>query len=130
MRSVIYAFIVSFYTVPTPSIIIDAPNIPTVGQALTLNCLVTTVRGITSRLDIVWNSNDLELKRTKGVIVNVTTDESMIFTDSYTILQLSTADEDRVLQCEVKINGNTTVTSTEVITLDVTGGCINAYMYS
>ena len=112
-----------FCTVPTPVINIDAPNIKLVGQLLTLQCIVTTVRGITSRLDIVWSSNDIELKRTEGVIVNSITDESMLFIDNYTIAQLSTADEGRVLQCEIEIDANLTVTTTEFIKLNVTGEC-------
>ena len=109
------------YIVPKPSISIDAPKIQTVGQLLRLNCLVTTVRGVTSRLDIMWNSNGVELKRTEGVIVNSTTDKSVLFIDYYIISQLSTADEDRVLQCIVKINANTLVAVNDSIKLKVTG---------
>ena len=88
---------------------------------LRLKCLVTTVRGVTSRLDIIWNSNGAELKRTEGVIVNSTTDISMIFMDYYIISQLSTADEGRVLQCETKINASTSVETIDSVRLNVTG---------
>ena len=97
------------------------------GQLLTLQCIVTTVRGVTSRLDIVWSSNDVELKITEG-IVNSTTDKSMLFIDNYTITQLSTADEGRVLQCKVEIDANVTVTTTEFIKLNVTGECKDTYV--
>ena len=40
-----------------------APNTQTVGQSLTLQCEVTTVRGITSRVDIVWSSDGTVLRR-------------------------------------------------------------------
>ena len=120
-----YVCAVSFYIliVPTPVINIDAPSIKLVGQLLTLQCKVTTVRGITSRLEIVWISNDVELRRTEGITVNSTTDKSLLFIDNYTIAQLSTADEDRVLQCKVEIDANVTVTTTEFIKLNVTGEC-------
>ena len=95
--------------------------IQTVGQSLRLKCSVTTVRGVTSRLDIVWNSNGVELKRIEGAIANSTTDKSMLFVDYYIILQLNTADEDRVLQCKIKINANTPVVVTDSIKLNVTG---------
>ena len=104
-----------------PSISVDAPKIQTVGQFLRLKCSVTTVRGVTSRLDFIWKSNSVELKRTEGAIVNSTTDKSMLFIDYYIISQLSTADEDRVLQCKIKINANTSVAVIESIKLNVTG---------
>ena len=98
-----------------------APNTQTVGQSLTLQCEVTTVRGITSRVDIVWSSGGTELERMNGVS-STTMGNSLVYTDSYTISQLSTTDEDRVIQCEVVvINPSTLVTATDNITLDVIG---------
>jgi len=116
--------LILFCIVPAPLVFIEVSNIQTVGKSLTMKCLVTSVRGITSRLDIVWTSNGLELRKTEGVIVNSTTAKSMLFIDYYTILQLSSTDEGRVLQCKVVINVNVTVTTTEPIALNVTGECI------
>ena len=95
-----------------------APNTQTVGQSLTLQCNVTTVRGITSRVDIVWSSGGTELKRMTNVS-STTMDNSLVYTDSYTISQLSTADEGRVIQCEVVINANPPVMASGSITLNV-----------
>ena len=97
-----------------------APNTQTVGQSLTLQCEVTTVRGITSRVDIVWSSNDTELERTNG-LSSTTMDNSLVYTDSYTISQLSTTDDGKVIQCEVVINTSPSVVASDSITLDVTG---------
>ena len=98
-----------------------APNTQTVGQSLTLQCEVTTVRGITSRVDIVWsNDDDTELQRMNNVSLT-TMDNSLVYTDSYTISQLSTTDEGRMIQCEVVINASPSVMASDSITLDVTG---------
>ena len=97
-----------------------APNTQTVGQSLTLQCEVTTVRGITSSVDIVWSSGGTELERTNNVS-STTMDNSLVYTDSYTISQLSTTDEGRVIQCEVVINTSPSVMASDSITLDVTG---------
>ena len=97
-----------------------APNTQTVGQSLTLQCEVTTVRGITSRVDIVWSSGGTELERMNDVS-STTMDNSLVYTDSYTISQLSTTDEDRMIQCEVVINASSPVLASDSITLDVTG---------
>ena len=109
-----------FYTVPTPNVSVTAPNTQTVGQLLTLQCEVTTVRGITSRVDIVWSSDGREPDRTDG-ISSITMNNSLIYTDSYIISPLSTADENRVYECEVVINFTPSVMASNSVTLDVTG---------
>ena len=103
----------------TANINITAPNIQIVGQPLILECSVTTVKGITSRVDILWKTGTSILKAVEGT--NVSSNESYaIYLSSYTIPQLSTADNDRVYQCEVVINTNPPVMATGSVTLDVT----------
>ena len=97
-----------------------APNTQTVGQSLILQCEVTTVRGITSRVDIVWSSGDMELKRMNDVSSTIM-GNSLVYRDSCTISQLSTTDEGRVILCEAVINASPSVVANESITLDVTG---------
>ena len=98
-----------------------ALNTQTVGQSLTLQCEVTTVRGITSRVDIVWSSGGTVLRRMNDTTAT-TMDNSLVYTDSYTISQqLSTIDEGRAIQCEVVINASPSVMASDSITLDVTG---------
>ena len=107
----------SYILVPTPSVNATAVNPQAVGQSLTLQCEVTSGRGITSRVDIVWSSNGTELERMNNVS-STTMDNLLVYTHSYTISQLSTTDDGRVIQCEVVIN---TVMANDGITLDVTG---------
>ena len=110
---------ISYTTVPIPdSIIVTAPNTQIVGQSLTLECSVTTVRGITSRVDIVWSSDDNTLA--EGINANLTTETSIMFTSIYTIPLLSTTDDGRVYQCEVVINTSPPVMANGSVTLDVT----------
>ena len=109
-----------YIPVPTPIISVTAPNTQTVGQSLTLQCEVTTVRGITSRVDIVWRSNGTEVQRMDSVILTLM-NNLLVYTDSYTILQLSTTDDDRVIQCEIVIHTSPSVMASDNITLDVTG---------
>ena len=96
------------------------PNTQTVGRSLTLQCEVTTVRGITSRVDIVWSSGGTVLERMNGVS-STTMDNSLVYTDSYTTSQLNTTDEGRVIQCGVVINASPSVMASDSTTLDVTG---------
>ena len=96
-------------------------NDQTVGQSLTLQCEVTTVRGITSRVDIVWSSNGIVLRRINGTIAT-TMENSLVYTDSYIISQLSTTDDGRVIQCEVVINASPPVMASNNLTILSVGG--------
>ena len=105
--------------VPTPTVNVTAPETQIVGQSLTLQCEVTTVRGITSRVDILWSSNGTQIQRINNVSLT-TMNNSLVYTDSYNISQLNTTDDDKVIQCEVVINASPSVAN-DSITLDVTG---------
>ena len=100
-----------------------------VGQLLTLQCEVTTVRGITSRVDIVWSSDGTVLRRIYYTIPSLIINSSAVYIDNYTILQLNTNDNDRVIQCEAAINASSSVTASDSITLSVIGKC-NIVMFS
>ena len=109
-------------TVPTPLININILNNQTVNQSLTLESTVTTVRGITSRVDIVWSSNGVELKRITNANTSLTINDSELYKDTFNITLLSTSDDGRVFQCEVIIiTTPSIIVTTNNITLDVTG---------
>ena len=107
--------------VPKPLEKIHILNNQTVGQSLTLECRIITVRGITSRVDIMWSSNGSELERTEGLVHTSIVNNSVLYTEFYTISQLSTLDEGRILTCDVFINATSPLTTTDSVTLNVTG---------
>ena len=79
------------YTVPQPNVTITAPDIKLEGRPLTLQCDVTTVRGITSRVDIVWSIDGVVFERMNDVS-STTMDNSLVYTHSYTISPLTSMD--------------------------------------
>ena len=105
---------------------ITAPNTQTVGKSLTLQCSVTTVhvRGITSRVDIVWSSDGTELARMNGTSGTLT-GNTALYTYSYTIPQLSICDTCRQFKClaVIKLNADLVIMVNDSIKLDVTGTC-------
>ena len=107
-------------TVPTPNVSVTNTSTQTVGQSLTLECEVTTVRGITSRVDIVWSSDGAVLRRRNNVTVPPM-DNTPVYMDTYNSPPLNTSDDDRVIQCEVVINATQPVDASNTITLDVMG---------
>ena len=104
---------------PTVSVTTLGAQIREVGQSLTLQCQVTTVKGIASGMYIVWNSGGTELVRIN--VSSTTMGNSLVYTDYYTISQLSTTDDDKVIQCEGVINASPPVMANDSIRLDVTG---------
>jgi len=104
-----------------PHIDVTAPNTQIVGQSLTLECSVTTVRGIISRVDIVWSIDGVELQESEGHFINSTTHNSVAYFDTYTIPQLSTTNDGQQLQCEVVINRLLPVVASDNATLNVSG---------
>ena len=105
----------------THTVSVTAGGAQIVGQSLMLQCEVTVMRNINGNVDIVWSSDGVVLRR-----INVTTattmDNSLVYTDSYNISQLSTNHDGRVIECEV-INTHALFTASDGITLNVTGMC-------
>ena len=98
-----------------------AVNNQTEGQPLILQCSVTTIRDINSRVDFVWISNDIELRRVEGVAGEPTVSNLAVYTDHYIILQLSDADNNSLYICEVIIHRSQLISATSNITLNITG---------
>ena len=90
------------------------------GQSLTLQCEVTTVTGITSRVDIVWSSSGVDHKRATG-ISGYALGNSLVYNNNYTIPQLSTDDDGRAYRCTGMIVSNPQSTASNSVTLRVNG---------
>ena len=109
-----------FPTVPVPNqVAITAPAIQTVGQSLTLRCSVITVRGITSRVDVAWSSNGVDLETVEANVSSIT-NNSVEYTAYYTIVQLNETDDGRVYQSKVVINASPPVMTENSVTLNTT----------
>ena len=97
-----------------------AVNNPAIGQPLILQCSVTTIRDINSRVDFVWISNGIELRRVEGVGAQSRVNNSA-YTDHYLISQLSTSDNNSLYTCEVMINKTQLISAITSFTLIVLG---------
>lgn len=75
-------------------------------DSLLLECNITTVRGITNSMDIVWRANGTVIKRknnTSGYLVN----NSVVYTDVYHTFNVG--DGVTLYQCQGVINGSTAI---------------------
>ena len=99
---------------------VTAPNTQTVGQPLTLTCNATTVRGITSGLDIVWRRG-INIIKTLENLVPTAINSLLLYTDTFTILPLSTDDDGRDYECRLVLHTSPVINSSGIITIDVSG---------
>jgi len=106
--------------VPTPSVTVTAPNIQRVDQPLTLTCNAITVRGITSRVDIVWRSGT-DITKTLENPTSTTIDSLIQYTDTYTISLLRREDDNREFECGLVIYVSSQIRGIDITTLDVIG---------
>ena len=107
---------------------VTALNIQTtIGQPLILQCSVTTIRDINSRVDFVWISNGTELERVEGVTGVSSANNLAIYTNHYIIPQLSIADNNSLYTCEVIINRSPLLSATGNFTLKL-GKAIVVYV--
>ena len=115
-------FAILYFAVATSyDVTISTVNPQIVGQSLTLECSMTTVRGITSRVDIVWSRNGSQVKKYEGVNATLTSSNFVMYKAYYNIEQLSTIDDGDTLHCEVVIGVSPPVLSNNYTVLDVTG---------
>ena len=74
----------------------------------------------------MWSSNDIILRRINDTLAT-TMDNTLVYTDSYNISQLSTTDDGRVIQCEVVINASPTIIVSNNLTLSIDGEYCNMH---
>ena len=93
----------------------------TIGDPLTLNCTVTTVRGISSSVNIMWYTGGSVVRRVDNLTVAYTDNDSAIYTDLFEITSLTAIDNGRDYQCRVIINTSHSVYSSNQIVLNISG---------
>ena len=98
----------------------SAPNNLTTGQSVTLDCSIVAVRGITSRVDIVWYDNYVQVRRMDNVTANIIRGTTTVYRDSLNISSLTRKHDGRVYSCEVIINSEPLVIDNSSITINVT----------
>ena len=89
-----------------PFITIEATanNTPEIYRPLILQCTATTVRGITSTVDIIWTTGNTQVRRVNNVTASSNINSSSIYNDSFIIPSLNLSDIGSVYECEVLIN--------------------------
>lgn len=106
--------LICYFVVPIPIVTVTALN-QSIGSPLSLRCDITTVKGVTSSIKIVWMT-DQELRME---IINTTSDKST-YTDYYNRSKVLTLkDNNTEYHCQVFLNKIPPIN--ESLTLNLTG---------
>lgn len=101
---------------PLPEVSVTALS-QHIGSPLSLECVVTTVRGITSEVDVVWKINNTKImKRFDG---NVTEERTSYVYYYNGDTNLNPSDRNTVYQCQVIINTTPLINKTGAITISM-----------
>ena len=98
-----------------------AVGTPTFNQPLILQCTATIVRGITSRVDIIWTTGDTQVRRVNNVTASSNINSASLYNDSFIIPSLNISDIGSVYQCEVLINSILPTASKSSYTIPILG---------
>ena len=112
---------VSFLVTNSTNVMMTTLNEQIVGQPLMLECVMSTPRGITSRVDVVWSRDGVEVEHITDISSNFSSPEVVVYTNIYTIPLLGTYDHDIVYECEVIINSSPLFIIKDNVTLHVYG---------
>ena len=89
------------------------------------------MRGITSRVDIIWTTGDTQVRRVNNVTASSNINSTSVYYDSFIIPSLNISDIGSVYQCEVLINSIVPATANADFTIPIPGTYIRmcAYVY-
>lgn len=122
-----------YFTVLTPTVRIFSINTQMLYERSNLQCNVTAVRGITSRVDIIWKKGNTTVRRVEDVTANLVENTThfvissvnhtvtAVYSDEIVTPPLGVSDDGEVYQCEVIINTNPRINATGRIVLDFPG---------
>ena len=99
---------------------VSAPNNLTTGQSAALDCSIVAVRGITSRVDIAWYDNGVQVRRMDNVTAIITNGTAVEYRDSLNISLLTRQHDGRLYSCQIVINGEPLTIAFSSIRLNVT----------
>ena len=113
---------------PIISVEIRPAGIPAIYQPLILQCTATTVRGITSTVDIIWTTGNTQVRRVNNVTASSNINSSSIYNDSFIIPSLNLSDIGSVYECEVLINSVLPITDKTDFIVPIPGTYIHSYV--
>ena len=98
---------------------ITVPNNLTTGQAVTLDCSAVTVKGIISRVYIVWYSGG-QVRRLNNDVTASIINDTAVYRDSFNISSLTGKHDNKAYSCQIIINSDPLVDAISSVRFNVT----------
>ena len=115
---------------PVVTVEVNATTRPEIDQPLTLQCTATIVRDITSTVDIMWTTDNIQVRRVNNITASSYVNSSSIYTDSFIIPSLNISDIGRFYECEVLINSVLPTSAKTDIMIPIPSMCMHMYIYT
>ena len=93
---------------------------PAVGKSLSVNCIVSVLRGIIGSVNITWSINGTAQNRSNNYTVDMTSD-SIIYSDVLDIPELQMTHNNTVYSCEATVNTSIPLRGNDSWTLTIRG---------
>ena len=113
------------FTDPIDTLEIMFTSIAVFGQPLMLQCNATIGRVITSTVDIIWTTDNAQVRRVNNVTASSHINSSFIYNDSFIIPSLNISDIGRVYECEVLINSVLPTSAKAEIIISISSMCMH-----
>ena len=121
MHTNIYGYHI-YLVVPAPTVSVGVIGSEMVGSSVSLECNVTSVKGIKGGVDIIWIKDDTEVLRENDVVGYPVNNTGLsIYRSLYNITMLQTIDDDTTYHCQAVINTSSLVNNSDNCTLNMIG---------
>ena len=101
---ILQLYVLIILTEPIVAVDANIAGTALIDQPLILQCNATIVRGITSTVDIIWTTDNVQVRRVNNVTASNNINSSSIYNDSFIIPSLNISDIGNMYQCEVLVN--------------------------
>ena len=112
--------------VPIRAVEVTTVNNPEFNQPLILHCGTTVVSGITNTFDIIWSTDNIQVRRVNNITAINDFNSSFVYNDSFIISSLNINEIESVYQCEVRINSILPTTAKIDFIIPIPGMCITS----
>jgi len=121
--------LISFINIdPIITVEISSTTSTEIGQPLILQCNATIImRGITSTVDIIWITDNTQVRRVNNITASIHTNSSSTYNDSLIIPSLNISDIGSVYQCEVLVDSVFPTRTKSNFTVLIPGTYIRTY---
>ena len=96
-------------------------NHPTIYKPLILKCNAVVTLGNATTVDIIWTTDNTQVRRVNNVTASSYINSSSIYTDSFIIPSLNISDIGSVYECQILVNSVLPTSAKADITIPIPG---------